>query len=194
MTESFDAAVNPREPLNATATDDWQAGSAEPWVADLLAALIVASHAKTVIEIGGFTGFTSKRLARALNTLRRGTLTVCELDPERAERVNAELDILRLPHVRHKVIADDSLRWLPTLADESVDFAWIDGDHEKLHVVRELELLWPKMRTGGLICGHDMYGVCDLQAVFTRAPWYGYALDLPRLGPAGGLGIIQVHA
>lgn len=194
--ETLDQHFGPLENVNvpdlfdAVEVEDWESGCTEPWVVDAVAALMVANRAEHVIEIGGFTGFASKRLARALNTLRRGSLVVCEIDAQRAERVQAELDVLRLPYVQHTVVLADSHAWLPTLPNESVDFAWIDGNHAKEHVRREIELLLPKMRERGLICGHDVYGVCDLQEVFKA--FGGYALDFPRLGPAGGLGILQV--
>ena len=54
----------------------------------------------------------------------------------------------------------------------------------------EIEALLPKMKAGGLICGHDVFGVCDLQEVFKQ--FGGYSLALPMLGPAGGLGLLQV--
>jgi len=176
--------------FEALEVNDWESGCTEPWVVDVLAALVVANRAERVIEIGGFTGFASKRLARALNTLRRGELFVCEIDAQRAERVQAELDTLHLPYVQHTVVLADSHAWLPTLANEHIDFAWLDGNHAKPHVAKEIELLLPKMRANGMICGHDVSGSCDLQEVFKA--FGGYALDFPRLGPAGGLGILQV--
>jgi hypothetical protein len=36
-----------------------------------------------------------------------------------------------------------------------------------------------------------VFGVCDLQDVVGK--FGGYSIDLPRLGPAGGLGVIQVR-
>jgi hypothetical protein len=51
--------------------------------------------------------------------------------------------------------------------------------------------LIPKMNPGGLILLHDVYGVCDLQEVVKK--FGGYSIKLPRLGPAGGLGVIQVQ-
>ena len=176
----------------------WQAGSAEPWIANLVAALIRASDPSVAIEVGGFAGYTSRVMAYALATLPHDTsLTVCEIDAQRALSVQELLDHLDIsPGVRHTVVHDDSLVWIPTLKDRSVDFVWLDGSHEKVHVARELELLWPKMRSRGIIAMHDVFGVCRLSEVldrFVQDNCNGVALDLPRLGPAGGIGIIQAR-
>lgn len=190
---SLDSAVLVREMLKAADTPDWHAGSTEPWVVDALCALCVANGTHTAIEIGGFEGFASKRIARALCILPHDTsFTVCEIDPQRADFVQRELDALNYPSVNHSVVCADSHEWIPTLADESVDFAWIDGNHEQPHVAHELLKLWPKMRRNGIITLHDVFGVCDLDAVVRQ--FGGYSIDLPRLGPAGGLGVIQIRA
>ena len=170
---------------------DFHAGCAEPWIAEVLCALLLANNTRVAIEIGGFEGFTSKRLARALARLPHDTtLTVCEIDPARAGCVRGELLAhAAAEHTHCYVVCDDSHHWIPTLTDASVDFVWLDGNHEAHHVAREIELLLPKLAPGALLCGHDVFGVCDLRYVFRH--FGGYALDLLRLGPAGGIGIIQ---
>ena len=75
------------------------------------------------------------------------------------------------------------------LADESLDFAFVDDDHQQSHVAVEIDLLLPKLRPGGLLTFHDVFGSCDLQRV-VRA-YGGSCLDFPRNGPAGGLGLLQ---
>lgn len=191
-----ESAARVRELYNAHHDPDWRAGSAEPWIANVLAELVVANNTRTAVEIGGFQGFTSKRIARALGRLPHATeFMVCEIDPDRAAQVrNALFHIVR-PSTRAQVIQADSHEWIPTLSPESVDFVWLDGNHEKRHVWREIRLLLPKLAPGGIICGHDVFGVCDLQEVFRVAAadcgWPSMSLDLPRLGPAGGIGILQ---
>lgn len=196
--EIAETEIIPREMLAASGTRDWNAGSAEPWIADVLSALLIANNTKVAVEIGGFEGYTSKRLLRALAHVPGFTkLIVCEIDPKRADAVQRLLDrelqtIYFDPHegeAAAHVVCDDSLRWIPTLADGSVDFVWLDGNHEKAHVTQEIALLLPKLAPGGLLCGHDVFGVCDLAEVFRH--FGGYALDFPMLGPAGGIGIIQ---
>lgn len=188
---SLEEAVRVRELLHVHPdAAEWRAGSSEPWIAGLVAQLVIANDCTRVVEIGGFKGYTSRYIAEALCCLPHPTsLTVCEIDPERARDVDAALEEFRGAEFTASVAVADSHVWIPTLPGASVDLVWLDGNHEKPHVAREIALLWPKLTPGGIIVGHDAFGVCDLQEVFTRMR--GYALDLPRLGPAGGIGILQ---
>jgi len=39
--------------------------------------------------------------------------------------------------------------------DGSLDFAYLDAQHHYEAVKQDIELWWPKVRRGGLLCGHD---------------------------------------
>lgn len=39
--------------------------------------------------------------------------------------------------------------------DNSINFLFIDDNHEKGHVLRELEVWYPKMKKDGILAGHD---------------------------------------
>ncbi len=39
--------------------------------------------------------------------------------------------------------------------DESLDFAYLDAQHHYEAVKQDIALWWPKVRRGGLLCGHD---------------------------------------
>jgi len=69
--------------------------------------------------------------------------------------------------------------------DESLDFVYVDGNHNLLHVIQDLWYWVPKVRVGGLVCGHDYierknysYGMHVIPAVnaYTQAfrinPWF----------------------
>lgn len=39
-----------------------------------------------------------------------------------------------------------------------VDFVFIDANHEYEFVKQDIELYWPKVKSGGFLCGHDYSG------------------------------------
>jgi predicted O-methyltransferase YrrM len=165
-------------------------GGAEPWISRLVHSFILASGAKTVLETGCFKGATSSWMYDALAKLGGGHLHLCEIEEERLVATTHRIYNARVAssNVEVTVHAGDVLQYLATTEDR-FDLAWVDDDHEKPHVLQELLLLHPKMNPGGIILGHDVWGTCDLQEVFRK--FGGLSLDLPRLGSAGGIGIIQ---
>lgn len=56
---------------------------------------------------------------------------------------------------RSHLIKSFSLEVAPSLENESLDFVFIDANHEYGFVKQDLEAWFPKVRCGGLICGHD---------------------------------------
>lgn len=40
-------------------------------------------------------------------------------------------------------------------ADDSLDFVYIDANHKYEYVKEDIELWWPKLRSGGMLSGHD---------------------------------------
>jgi hypothetical protein len=164
-------------------------GSTEPWISRLVGDFIVARGARTVLETGCFEGATSAYLYDALRRLGRGLLVCCDIDERRRETTYDRLGGMHREDVGVDIIMCGDV--IPLLQKDRTryDLAWVDDCHEKPHVTKELTLLYPKMNPGGLILLHDVFGVCDLQSVVRQ--FGGYSIDLPRLGPAGGLGIIQ---
>lgn len=45
------------------------------------------------------------------------------------------------------------------IPDESLDFVYIDANHAYKYVVQDLELWYPKVKSGGLISGHDYLSI-----------------------------------
>lgn len=166
-------------------------GCTEPWVSQLVADFIVARGALTVLETGCFTGSTSAWICEALDSLGGGIFHMCEIDKDRMAATMARTKQWDKTVERHVHLGNvlDYLTFNPR--KDHFDVAWVDDNHEKLHVLSELALLYPWMNPGGLILLHDVYGRCDLQAVVSG--FGGYSIDLPRLGPAGGLGVVQVR-
>ena len=167
----------------------YESGCAEPWTTQVVTSLLIASNERNVLETGCFTGQTSAWLACALERVGGGTLTTVDIDPARTERCVERIKGLGLTRVEHRAVTMDVLQFLPTLPDNSVGFAWIDDNHEKAHVEVETRMLWEKLAPKGIATFHDVWGSCDLQTVVKK--WGGMSLNLPRLGMAGGIGILQ---
>lgn len=170
--------------------DSHAEGSTESWIAQALCGLLVASGGRRVLETGAFRGTTTAWLALTLERMGGGELHVCEIDPERMQVTAERLAGLELPTVDVRLIQGDVLAYLRDLPDRSLDFIFVDDDHHPMHVEQEMAALWPKLAQGGLACFHDVVGsTASLGAIVKK--YGGIALDLPRLGPGGGLGIIQ---
>ncbi len=48
-----------------------------------------------------------------------------------------------------------------TFPDGSLDCCYIDGNHEFPSVLTDLSMWWPKVKSGGLLCGHDFYNLAN---------------------------------
>lgn len=46
-------------------------------------------------------------------------------------------------------------------ADQSLDFGYLDGNHSYAAVTADLESWWPKVKTGGILGGHDYVNKTD---------------------------------
>jgi quercetin dioxygenase-like cupin family protein len=55
------------------------------------------------------------------------------------------------------IIKEDSLKAVNRYKDESIDFLFIDSDHEYTHFCKELKAYLPKIKPTGIIAGHDAY-------------------------------------
>jgi hypothetical protein len=58
-------------------------------------------------------------------------------------------------HGRLSLVRQTSEQAAAGVADQSQDFVFIDADHRYEAVVQDIALWRPKVRSGGLLCGHD---------------------------------------
>jgi predicted O-methyltransferase YrrM len=169
-------------------------GCTEPYIAEAVCALIKAKQRPDlfVFETGGFRGTTSAWIALTLKEMGGGTVWVCEIDPVRRDAIADRLSALPLDGVEWFANNVNALRAIDVFTPQCIDVAWVDDDHQKHHVEQEINALWPKMKPGGLMLFHDVSsdGVCQLGPLIRK--YGGIAMDFPRLGPDGGLGIIPI--
>ena len=135
------------------------------WPSDLWAlyALSTLFQADAIVEIGSHFGASMLWLAWCF----RASRLVC-IDPFagcsapagvalREFAVSVEMAKERLD-VDVELLQMESREAAPDFTDESVDLVFVDGFHSEEVVRGDLELYWPKLRKGGILCGHDY---CD---------------------------------
>jgi len=70
------------------------------------------------------------------------------------------------------LVAKTSAEAVQEFEPESIDFVFIDGCHTYQHVKHDIVMWAPKVRAGGLVCGHDINWPSVQRAVFERNPLY----------------------
>lgn len=112
-------------------------------------------------EIGVHRGKTSWHLLRTYPGLALGLVDSWGRDIDEAFKAEAmgrlEPFSDRIAVFVDKSTSDDVLNMVP---DGALDFVFIDADHSQAGCHADVEAWWPKVRDGGLFCGHD-YGKED---------------------------------
>jgi len=84
---------------------------------------------------------------------------------------------------RFNLIKEPSQSAADKLDHDAYDFVFIDGGHSIKQVLRDLDSWYPKVRTGGLIAGHDSH---LFSVNFAVTSWYrnhGWDTNLLRHAP-----------
>jgi hypothetical protein len=120
--------------------------------------------AKVGVEIGVFKGQFSKVLMEEWN----GTLYM--IDPWRPlgeeyidssnhkdhlDAYEQATNSIRGFEDRAFMLRGLSEQMVKLFANNSLDFVYIDGNHAYDFVKQDMEMWWPKLKKGGLFCGHD---------------------------------------
>lgn len=164
-------------------------GATEPWVGQLLAALLVAHGGQDVLELGTSAGYTSVWLVDALQRMGGGSFHGFDHGAGSIASATKHIDALRADLVTVTLEVARSPECLLALPDDSVDFVWVDDDHGTGHVARELAELQRIVRPRGLVCGHDVFGDYSLHEQFRAIG--GYSLNTVRRVGSWGVGIWQ---
>jgi predicted O-methyltransferase YrrM len=131
---------------------------------EVLVKLLNEKGSKVGVEVGVFKGEFSKTLLSGWN----GRLYM--VDPWRG--LGGDY-IDKTNHKHHSSIFQDAMESIEgyenraimvralseeaidLFEDNSLDFVYIDGNHGYNHVKLDLELWWPKLKSGGIMSGHD---------------------------------------
>lgn len=108
-------------------------------------------HKKTglVAEIGVQYGVFSAKIAENYS----GKVLCIDLWGD--ETIYAEAKKLLANKEKFKLYRGDSLTIAEFIPDGALDAAYIDGNHYYREVLADIEAWYPKVRTGGILAGHD---------------------------------------
>lgn len=87
---------------------------------------------------------------------------------------------------KEKLSIYDNIKWIRKYSwdaiediEDDLDFVYIDGDHRYDTVIKDISLYYPKIKTGGLICGHD----AGHKQVNNAVKDYFIDVKIQRIGP-----------
>lgn len=97
---------------------------------------------------------------------------------------------------RVKLIRDFSHSAVKTFPDNFLDFVYIDGNHDLYHVIQDIVDWVPKVRSGGIIAGHDYHdfknspnqvihvkeGCIAYTTAYEIKPWFVFGGFKPNTG------------
>jgi len=127
------------------------------------------------VEVGVWRGSMSKRILTEFPALYFIMVDMyqCYSDQKLGGEEDKILDAARealsvtqFASDRRMLVVAPSLVACRTLPNESLDFAYIDGDHSEESVAADVRAWYPKVRPGALIGGHDYDGVGDKKGRF----------------------------
>ena len=145
---------------------------------------------KTGAEIGVAEGLHSEHLCKSMPRVTLLCVDPWIIYPEsfRARQINQELcdsryeqAVERLAPYDCTLVKSMAMDYVHEVPDESLDFVYIDGNHEFDWVMEDLINWSKKVRVGGIVGGHDFYvfnhaGVIEAVYAYTRAhnivEWY----------------------
>jgi len=120
---------------------------------------------KKIFEIGAWTGHSTSILAAHALEYRGHVVTIDTFDGGGSKLGN--FPGYNPEMVLHDNLTELGLRGMVTVLKgenenfcemveiDTIDFMFIDGDHRYKGIKKDIELWWPKMKKGGIFCGHD---------------------------------------
>jgi len=130
----------------------------------LVVSLVQESQVKRMAEVGVHRSTLLKSILRSSWAASIEEYAAIDLwiawgrtKPEQADALFTYADGLKWWFPQLAVYREDSLSAAARWDDGHFDFVFIDADHSYESVKRDITGWYPKVRSGGLLCGHD-YG------------------------------------
>jgi predicted O-methyltransferase YrrM len=116
-----------------------------------LRVMVASNHAQRALEIGGANGYSAIWIGLGLRATG-GRLTTIEFDPVRAKSAAENVRKAGLADIV-TVVSGDAFKEIPRLPGE-FDFVFLDA--WKRDYKRFFDLVFPRMRAGGLFLAHNV--------------------------------------
>lgn len=119
-----------------------------------------------VVEIGCYSGASSLALLRGaaehvisidLMVGVSNDFVTCPMDVVRGVLIDR---CSKFGGSRWSFIQGDSAFYCNMFADNSLDLVFLDGAHDFASINKDIEGWWPKVKDGGIMCGHDFEPAC----------------------------------
>ena len=149
----------------ASSIHGWMTATEIRWLIETARSM---GSGRVAVEIGSYKGRSSVAIGRSLH---RESILYCVDswfgDPYDIDDLSEDLYSTWLNNVLCHAfscpivpIRQPSVRAATLFAPASIDWVFIDGSHLFEHVARDIEVWIPKLRSGGIISGHDYVGDC----------------------------------
>ena len=135
-----------------------------PGLCDLVDHLFGQQETLVGLEIGVASGWTMNHFLQNLSNLKLTGIDpyIGYMDGSREitqEMLDAQYlaaqDNISDFAPRGKILRGYSQDFVNSFEDESLDYIFIDGDHSYEGALRDCELFFPKIKSGGIFAGHD---------------------------------------
>ena len=127
--------------------------SSNPYYSPLYYILCRGLIAKNILEIGLDAGYSSYMLGIAAKE-NGGKFFGVDKHRLKAERIKKKMDELEIPNTIIWADSNDIEKW--TWCDR-LSFILLDGNHNVKTIIHEMDILYPILLNGGIICIHDVW-------------------------------------
>lgn len=128
-----------------------------------------------IVEVGSWKGYSTAFLADSIRDCgsvvyavdhwkgNEATWSTQVADTEDIYKIfEHNLKTLNLWQFIKPMVMDSEIA-CATFADQSIDLVFLDADHRYKQFKTDLESWYPKIKVGGIICGHDCEGYYSMQ-------------------------------
>jgi hypothetical protein len=119
----------------------WQGGFAE--------SLLEKSNVKKLFCVDPYRHFTNNEYPDGMNDLTQQQFD--NLFNQVKNKLSSKFEN------KVEFIREVSVEASKKFEDNSLDFVYIDGNHDYKYVLEDLEVWYPKVKIGGFLCGDDVY-------------------------------------